>query len=173
MELVDLWDENRTKIVRTIKRGEEILPHERRVSIHCYIINEQGQILIQKRSLKETHFAGWWSTLGGAVVHGISSFDMVKIEAQEELGLSFSDTQIKWILSFKRLKDFVDVYLINAEVDLAKIMMAPDEVSEVRWASFDEILQMIKDKVFIAQPYLMLLRTLLQDKFNAQLTKLN
>ncbi|MBO4823435.1 MAG: NUDIX domain-containing protein [Clostridia bacterium] len=104
MEQVDLWDENRTKILRTITRGDEIAPYERRVSIHCYIINSKGEILIQKRSLNETHFQGWWSTLGGAVTHGMNSFETVNIEAQEELGLKFNNEQIKWILSFKRPK---------------------------------------------------------------------
>ena len=173
MERVDLWDENRNQILRTIVRGEEILPHERRVSIHCYIINSRGEVLIQKRSFQETHFQGWWSTLGGAVTHGHSSFEMVNIEAYEELGLQFDEKQIKWVLSFKRPKDFVDVYLINADVDLQKVVMAPDEVIDVRWATFDEIEQMIKNETFINQPYLSLLKSLLNQKIDAELAKLN
>ena len=168
LELVDLWDENRTQILRTIARGEAILPHERRVSIHCYIINQQGKILIQKRSFSETHFQGWWSTLGGAVTHGVSSFDTVKIEAQEELGLKFDEKQIKWVLSYKRTQDFVDVYLIKADVDLQNIIMNPDEVIDVQWATFDEIEQMIVDKTFVNQPYLSLLKSLLNDKTKPQ-----
>lgn len=159
MELIDLWDENRTKVLRTILRGEEFLPHERSLSVHCYIINQQGQILIQKRSMQETHFQGWWSTLGGAVTHGVSSLATVRIEAQEELGLEFVETQIEWLLSFKRAKDIVDVYVIHAEVDLGKIVMAPDEVIDVRWATFDEIESMIAKHTFIQQPYLNLLKT--------------
>ena len=159
MERVDLWDENRTKVLRTIVRGEAILSHERSISVHCYIVNQQGQILIQKRSMQETHFQGWWSTLGGAVTHGNSSLATVKLEAQEELGLEFTEEQIKWLLSFKRAKDIVDVYVIHAEVDLAKIVMAPDEVIDVRWATFDEIESMIAEHTFIQQPYLNLLKT--------------
>lgn len=173
MEQVDLWDENRTKITRTINRGEEILPFERRVSIHCYIINDKGDILIQQRSLNETHFQGWWSTLGGAVTHGMNSFDTVNIEAQEELGLRFDKEQIKWFLSFKRPKDFVDVYIINADVDLKDVVMAPDEVIDVKWANFDEIEQMINDKTFINQPYFSLLKSLLNYKIDTKLAKLN
>lgn len=162
MELIDLWDENRTKVLRTIMRGEEFLPHERSLSVHCYIINQQGQILIQKRSMQETHFQGWWSTLGGAVTHGVSPLATVRIEAQEELGLEFVETQIEWLLSFKRPKDIVDVFVIRAEVDLSKIVMAPDEVSDVKWATFAEIEQMIVDKTFVSQPYLSLLKRLIK-----------
>lgn len=173
MEQVDLWDENRTKILRTITRGDEIAPYERRVSIHCYIINSKGEILIQKRSLNETHFQGWWSTLGGAVIHGMNSFETVNIEAQEELGLKFNNEQIKWILSFKRPKDFVDVYVINADVDLKDIVMAPDEVIDTRWATFNEIEEMIKNKTFIDQPYLLLLKSILNYRIDPKLAKLN
>lgn len=162
MELIDIWDENRTQVVRTIRRGEEIQPHERSVSVHCYIINQQGQVLIQKRSLSETHFQGWWSTLGGAVTHGVSSFATVNCEAQEELGLCFDEQQISWFLSFKRQKDFVDVYVIKAEVDLKKIVMNPDEVIDVKWATWEEIDALVKQKKFIVQPYFDLLKFLLK-----------
>ncbi len=173
MEQVDLWDENRTRILRTITRGAEILPHERRVSVHCYIINPRGEILIQKRSFCETHFQGWWSTLGGAVTHGVSSLDTVKLEAQEELGLKFNDKQIKWILSYKRPKDFVDVYVIHADVDLQNVVMAPDEVIDVKWATFAEIEQMMVNQTFVAQPYLSLLKSLLNNKIDPKLLQLN
>lgn len=164
MEKVDLWDENRTCILRTIERGKEFLSHERCISVHCYIINQQGQVLIQKRSLQETHFQGWWSTLGGAVTHGKSSLETVNLEAQEELGITFDIAKIKWMLSYKRAKDIVDVYVIKDEIDLYKIVMAPDEVIDVKWASFDEIDKMINDKTFVNQPYLPLLKDLIKSK---------
>lgn len=162
MELIDLWDENRLRILRTIERGEEFLPHERRVSIHCYIINSEEQILIQKRSECETHFAGWWSTLGGAVTHGVSSFDTVNLEAREELGITFNTKQIQWVLSFKRPKDFVDVFVIHADVKLSNIVMNPEEVVNVKWATWEEIDVLVKQKKFVDQPYFELLKSLLK-----------
>ena len=160
-------------MLRTVVRGEEILPHERRISVHCYLINQEGKVLIQKRSWQETHYQGWWSTLGGAVTHGKSSFAMVNVEAQEELGLTFQESQIKWVLSYKRPKDFVDVYVVHADIDLKTVKMAPDEVIDVRWATFDEIEQMIQQKTFIDQPYLSLLKSLLNYQIDARVVGLN
>lgn len=48
------------------------------------------------------------------------------------------------MLSFKRKYDFVDVWLVKHDYDISTLVLQEDEVSDVRWASIDEIRELIK-----------------------------
>ena len=50
------------------------------------------------------------------------------------------------IMSFRRELDFVDVYWLKQNVDLKKVVMQPEEVTDVAWASKDKIKKMLVSK---------------------------
>lgn len=43
------------------------------------------------------------------------------------------------MLSFKRKYDFVDVWLIKQDIDISDIVLQKEEVSGVKWATVNEI----------------------------------
>lgn len=48
------------------------------------------------------------------------------------------------ILSFKRKYDFVDVWLVKQDLKIDELVLQEDEVSEVKWATIDEIRNLMK-----------------------------
>mgnify|MGYP003483557770 CR=1 FL=1 len=68
-----------------------------------------------------------------------------KIVPKEELGIEIKPEELELMMSYKRNHDFVDVYLVRKDIDLKDITMQTEEVSEVKWASKEELEDLIKE----------------------------
>ncbi len=145
MELVDRFDSRRTPLNKVTERYD-VVEGEFRQSVHLWIENENGEFLIQKRSLTKKVFPGNWSITGGAVDSGETPLEAVKRECKEELGVDVNEENLSLIMSFRRELDFVDVYWLKQNVDLKKVVMQPEEVTDVAWASKDKIKKMLVSK---------------------------
>lgn len=74
-------------------------------------------------------------------------------ECKEELGLEISDEDIKYLVGSTSInekgdiinKHFNECYLITKNVDVSKIKLQKEEVSEIKYFSKDEILNKIKN----------------------------
>lgn len=152
MELWDIYDTDRNNTGRTMERGSGFPDGAMHLVVHICIFNAQGEMLIQQRQPFKEGWSGMWDiTVGGSAVAGDTSRMAAHRELLEELGLDvdFSDKLPALSLTFNH--GFDDYYLIEQEVDFAALMLQPEEVAAVRWASQEEILQMIDSGGFI--PY--------------------
>ena len=145
MEKRDLYDKSRNKLGLTINKGEDI-PEG------CYILvvmiimqNSKGEFLLQKRSDKK---GGKWAFTGGHPKSGESSLEGIISEVYEELGLDISFEEIKLMKSNVFEKVIGDIYYVNMEFDLEKIVLQEEEVSDVMLASYSDIINMIKNHNF-------------------------
>lgn len=143
MEMVDKLDNKRQMLNRITERSEKI-EGEYRQSVHTWIMNSKGEFLIQKRSPNKKTFPNMWSQTGGGVDEGETTLQATLRECNEELGISIDLNNIELILSFKRKFDFVDVWLVKQDIDISDIVLQEDEVSDVKWASIDEIRELMK-----------------------------
>ena len=89
--------------------------------------------------------------MGGSAVSGDSSRSAAERETFEELGLSVDLSDVRPTLTVHWEHGFDDYYVLTQSVDLTALRLQAEEVQAVRWASKDEILQMIDDGRFI--PY--------------------
>ena len=129
-------------------------------SVHLIIIsNDKKRILLQKRcSLKKLFPNMWDISVGGHVSSLESSIDSIKRELGEELGLSLDKLDIKLIKRIKEIfkngdidsREFVDVYLTFADVDLKDVVLQEDEVSEVCWFTKQELNDLIQNKKIVS-----------------------
>lgn len=71
-------------------------------------------------------------------------------EVKEELNINTNKDNIELILSFKREHDFVDVWLIRQNVRISDIILQKEEVSKVKYVSFNELEKMIKAEEFVS-----------------------
>lgn len=147
MELIDLYDENRVFTGEVIQRGSPIEKGKYKLSVHMWITNKEGKIYIQKRASSRKMFPNKWENPGGGVVSGWDSESTLKKEYEEELGRELV-SNYKLIKSIKREKDFVDIYHIEEDFELSELILQVEEVSEAKWATIDEIVQMIKNGEF-------------------------
>ncbi len=150
MEKWDLYDSHGNKTDRTIMRGEPVPEGYYYMAIHVCLFNSEGQMLIQKRTDTKRAWPGVWDlTAGGGSVSGDSSQSAVARELYEELGIDMSFEGERPFITVHFTQGFDDIYVVEREVDLATLRLQPEEVSDVRWASEEEILSMIDGGEFV------------------------
>lgn len=91
MEIFDVVNQNDEVVGKATQKDvyEQQLTH--RIS-HIIILNDRGDILLQKRGETCSYLPGFWSTsVGGHVRSGETYEEGAKREAQEELGIEVND----------------------------------------------------------------------------------
>ena len=152
MELWNVYDVNRNKTNRKMVRGEEFEPGDYHMVVHVCIFNAKGEMLIQQRQPFKQGWSNMWDvTVGGSATAGDTSQMAAQRETFEEIGLELDFSELRPHLTVNGEYGFNDIYLIESKVDIHKLTLQPEEVQNVKWASLDEILQMIESGEFI--PY--------------------
>ena len=152
MELFDLYTADRVKTERTMVRGEPTPEGFYRLVVHVCIFEPEGRMLIQQRQPFKRGWSNLWDiTVGGCAVAGDSSRSAAEREMREELGLSIDLTDVRPTMTIHWENGFDDYYVLTRPVDLSSLKLQYEEVQKVRWATLEEILQMIDDGKFI--PY--------------------
>ena len=150
MEKWDLYDNNRQLTGKIIERGQNCPQNLCRLVIHICIFNKKGEMLIQQRQSDKKSWPNAWDiTLGGCVQTGETSQQAAKRELREELGIEYDFSDVRPYMTINFDNGFDDFYLIEEDVPLNKITFKDNEVQAVKWATEEEILDMIKSKQFI------------------------
>ena len=150
MEILDLYDNKKNKIDKTlIRENGEPLDGEFKLSIHLWIINSNGEFLIQKRSASRKSNPNKWAFTGGAVDSGEESYQGAIREAKEEMGVNLDSDDVEFLLGFKREHDFVDVFLAKSDIDIKDVKIQETEVSESKWVKPTELDELIKNGEFV------------------------
>lgn len=153
MEKRDLYNENRELTGETVYKGEPIPEGKYIIVVLVYIQNSEGKFLIQKRSkIKD----GKYATTGGHVKSGETSEEGIMSEVREELGLELNpdDLVLYYGNHSAEQQVFWDDYYIKMDIDdLSKLKLQEEEVESVKWATADEMKQMMKDGEFLINHY--------------------
>ena len=149
MEIVDIYDGKKNKTGKKVERSTKPELGEYRLSIHIWITNSKGELLIQRRSANKKMFPNMWNETGGAASTGETSEMTCAREFEEELGVKPNMDKAELIGSIKRKYDYIDVWHIEQDIDLNDIQMQEDEVSEVKYVTIDELKKIIGDKEFV------------------------
>lgn len=143
MELVDVFNKRREKLGYTRERGN-LDKNEYSISVHVWLL-EEDKLWIQQRSNEKKMFPGLWEQSGGGVMRGEISLEAVKRETKEELGLEIKDDEITYIGSYTRVKDIVDIWLIQRSFSKDKITLQNEEVENIKKVTFEEFDKMIEN----------------------------
>ena len=150
MEILDLYDNKKNKMGKTlIRESGEPLDGEFKLSIHLWIINSNGEFLIQKRSASRKAKPNKWAFTGGAVDSGEESYQGAIREAKEEMGINLDSNDVEFLLGFKREHDFVDVFIAKSDTDIKDVKMQESEVSESKWVNPSELDEIIRNGEFV------------------------
>lgn len=152
MEILDLYNFYRCNTGETMIRGDEV-PKDRYILIvHCAIFNSEGQMLIQKRQNSKKKWPNLWDiSVGGVADKGETSQVAIARELSEELGIAHDFEEARPALTIHFEKGFDDVFILKKDEDLSHLHLQKEEVKEVRWATIEEIVKMIEQKMFV--PY--------------------
>ena len=147
-ELIDVYNskkENTGKVVER-KRGALLEKGEFIISVTCWIINKNGEILLTQRKL-DKHNGGKWEPTTGLVVSGESSLQGIIRELDEEIGIQVNQSEITLIKEIIEERTdvsfFRDIYLIRKDIDLRAIKYNDGEVVNAKYVTIDEFNSML------------------------------
>ena len=152
MEVWDLYQEERIKTGQTMIRGGVQPEGVFRQVVQVCIFNEKGEMLIQQRQPFKKGWSNMWDvTVGGSAVSGDTSRSAAEREVLEEIGYQISLENVRPSFTINFPGGFDDYYLVQEEIDINALKLQEEEVQKVKWASLNEILDMIEEGIFI--PY--------------------
>jgi isopentenyldiphosphate isomerase/very-short-patch-repair endonuclease len=113
-------------------------------AVHVWIVNDAGQLLIQKRApQKDSHPNKWDISAAGHISAGGTSLATAVREVEEELGIQTKESDFKYLFTIPQSSvqkggtfinnEFDDVYLARLNLDISKLTLQKEEVSEVKW----------------------------------------
>ena len=123
-------------------------------AVYAFIIDKKGKVLLQKRSANKKMWPNMWDvTVGGHVDSNEFGRQALIREVKEELGIDIKDEDIKYLIgstSINKKENIIDkhyneCYLITKEIDIEKIDLQKEEVSEVKYFTKKEILERINN----------------------------
>ena len=151
MEFWDVLDKDRKPTGKKLMRGARMKEDEYHLVVDVWIQSSKGEFLISKRTENKT-FPNLWETTGGSAVTGDDSLKTALKEVREELGLELVPVNGKLIFqcqrSEKQFPDFLYVWLFKQDFDISSVICQQDEVSEAKWSTKEQIIQMIGENIF-------------------------
>ena len=144
MELVDVYNVRHEKLDYS-KSRKELVDGEYRLSCFIWIINDDDKILLQQRLSTTKKMPNMWGATAGGVKSGETSLEGALRELHEELGISSNKEELEFIGSYKRINDFVEVWLCKKNIDKSELNLQPEEVQNADWFEIKEFEKMIEN----------------------------
>lgn len=156
MENWDLYDENRQKLGKILKRGEKLDDGEYHLVINAWIKNKKGELLITQRAGNRS-FAYMWECTGGSALSGESSIDAAIREVKEELGIIVDRSTAKLLGSTLRFypgcPDILDVWIFEDNTPIESVKVQEEEVYQAMWAKPEVIRKLYAEHKFEANSF--------------------
>lgn len=155
MELLDIYDKNKVKTGRIHERGKPMKKGDYTLVVHLWIINDKGDILIQKRQSSKKIYPNMWdASVAGAAMKGDDSKSAIIRETKEELGIDLDMTKSELLFSFKRDWWFDDIWVAKQNINIKDLNLQYEEVSDAKWVSYNVIETMVGKGEFIKYDYM-------------------
>lgn len=152
-EWFEIYDESGKRIGiaprKILHDGESFLLHK---VIHLIVLDRQGRMLLQRRSLSKDIQPGKWDTsVGGHVSQGESSIQALSREAGEELSIPqeiVAESKFLYNYRMRSGKEYesVDTYLL--QTDYEGFRFQESEIDEIRFWSLSELERNLGQEVF-------------------------
>ncbi len=124
-------------------------------TVHIWIINENKELLMQKRNPNKKTFPNLWAlSCAGHVLKGETSKQTAVRELKEELDLNVKEQELEYLFTLKReqrceystLKVFDDVYLLPLNVDIEHTKLQVEEVTDIKYINYEHLQIKLKNK---------------------------
>lgn len=156
MEFWDIYDSDKKKTGRTMKKNDWILKEgEYHLTVLGVIMRPDGKFLITQRVMTKSWAPGWWEVSGGAAQAGEESEEAVMREIREETGLDVSGADGGYVFTYHRENPgegdnyFVDIYRYVMDFDESDLHLQEAETLGYRLASPEEIKALADEGIFL------------------------
>lgn len=148
MELIEIVDKEGNSTGQIIEKEEA---HDKNIlhnEVVVYIINKNGEILLQKRASTKRFSPNKWALCAGHVQAHETLLTAALRELQEELGIKTSEEKLvpfeKELCLKSKNSRFSHMYYLKLDLPAKDFILQKEELSEVKWTPIDEIITMIK-----------------------------
>ena len=167
-EYWDVYDINRRKTGKIIKRGQRLNTDEYHLFVQVWLINKEGLFLCQERSEKMT-WPLMWCANGGNAKMGEDANTCARREILEELKLDINDLDGFMFDSSTYFEDnqnyFCDSFVYVIDKDIKDIDYQKEEIKSLKYMNMKDIKALMKKKNFFTyeEEYLDLLDKIADD----------
>ena len=155
-EYFDILDENGNKIGKTKLRSEVHRDGDWHKAIHIWIINDNGDILLQRRcATKDSNPNMLDISCAGHLIAGDDSLSGAIRELKEELNLDIPQKDLQFIKTLKRSSkytetfinnEFDDLYILRTNKSIYEMKFQEEEISELFFVPYKKFKEMVKNK---------------------------
>ena len=145
MEYGDVYDAERNLTGRLHRRGTPWKRGEYGLIVCVWVYDGRGKLLLTRRA-PEKSFPGTWENSGGAAQAGETSRQAIARELFEETGIRASEEDFELLDSRRDRDSFFDFYCLRNDTRLEDIVLQAGETTDVKWVTFEQVHQMIRDK---------------------------
>ena len=154
MELIDVLDSNGNKTGEVKEKKDIYKDGDYHRSVHIWIMNDNNEILVQKRNPKKSTFPGLWAiSVAGHVKSGETSEEACLRELKEEIGQKINKEELKYLFTVKReqplnemtLRVIDDVYLVRLDIDVENTKLQFSELTDIKYVYYEYLERIFKN----------------------------
>ena len=152
MEYIDIVYENDNPIGEIKEKQQAHEDGNFHRTAHVWIINDNNELLLQKRSASKKSHPNCWDISGAGHIRAEETVTEGAIrELKEELGVEATEKDLDYIATIKSTKnpknmEFGYVYLLRCNKKIADYIFEDEEVSEVKYVYYEELEKMVENK---------------------------
>lgn len=127
-------------------------------SVHVWIINENGEVLLQYRCSDKSLYPDTWdASFAGHIGAGESSIEAVIREGKEELGIDVDLEKLEYIFTNKEIlvyndidsREYVDIFILRQDIKVEDLVYQEEEVGGSKYVNTEEFFDLAEnDKLF-------------------------
>ena len=116
-----------------------------------FVVNDNNEVLLQKRSANKKHFPNKWTVLSGHVEDFDDTFEAAAVrELKEEIGLTVNISELKYLTENEVIKEdnskhITKYYSIISNKQEDEYTIQTEELSEVKWYSCNDFVNMMEN----------------------------
>lgn len=153
MELLDVVDENNNL---TGKVEDKDIIHKNGIfhrEVAIWIMNEKGEILLQKRAASKKKHPNKWGLTAGHIDSGETIEQATKREVLEEIGIKIENFKQFFVEKSEKTKinsdeenHFAYHFFIKVDYNINDYTIQKEELSELKYITLEELEEIVKNK---------------------------
>ena len=151
MELIQIVDKNGNFTGQIMDKEEA---HDKNLlhnEVAAFVINDKGQVLLQKRSANKRFNPNKWALCAGHVDAYESLENAILREIKEEIGIDINPNELAPFgereFTIRDSNSHITYfYYVKSNLNEEGFIIQKEELSEVKWFDIDQVIEMIKSK---------------------------